>query len=83
MQSWLEQNHQRVWWKQEPEGLPRLTQKHETPGSRTARLKALGNGQVSLCCARSYEVLERTLDEVLKKVREGEQEVSLNDFFGF
>lgn len=83
LESWLNQNHQRIWWKGEPEGLPRLTQKHETKGSRTARLKALGNGQVSLCCARSYEVLRFTLDEVLNKVKEGEQEVSLDDFFGF
>jgi site-specific DNA-cytosine methylase len=83
LESWLNQNHQRIWWRGEPEGLPRLTQKHETKGSRTARLKALGNGQVSLCCARSYEVLRFTLDEVLNKVKEGEQEVSLDDFFGF
>ena len=83
LEDWLNQNHQRIWWKGEPEGLPRLTQKNETKGSRTARLKALGNGQVSLCCARSYEVLRFTLDEVLNKVKEGEQEVSLDDFFGF
>jgi hypothetical protein len=83
LEDWVAQNQQRIWWKGEPEGIPRLTQKHETAGSRTVRLKALGNGQVSLCCARSYEVLRFTLDEVLAKVEEGESEVSLDDFFGF
>ena len=83
LDSWTNQNQQRIWWGKEPEGLPRLTQKHETAGSRTARLKALGNGQVSLCCARSYEVLRFTLDEVLAKVKEGEEPISLTDFLRF
>ena len=83
MDSWMHQNQQRIWWGVEPRGLPRLTQKHETAGSRTTRLKALGNGQVSLCCARSYEVLRFTLDEVLAKVQEGEEPISLTDFLRF
>ena len=82
LEDWVAQSHHRVWWREEPEGIPRLTKKSETQ-NRTVRLKALGNGQVSLCCARSFEVLQRTLNEVMKKVSEGEAEVSLDDFFGF
>ena len=83
LETWMEMSRGRSWWRSEPEGIPRLTHKGTEAGSRANRLKALGNGQVSLCCARSYEVLRQTLDLCYTQAEQDEEPVGLDALFGF
>lgn len=45
---WIEQTLSGTWWDQEPAGVPRIA---VGIPHRVSRLKAIGNGQVSLCAA--------------------------------
>ena len=83
LETWMEMSRGRSWWRSEPEDVPRLTHKGTEAGSRANRLKALGNGQVSLCCARSYEVLRQTLDLCYTQAEQDEEPVGLDALFGF
>jgi DNA (cytosine-5)-methyltransferase 1 len=52
----------RNWWQREPEFVPRTTQRNmggvvDGLASRVDRLKALGNGQVPLCAATAWRIL--------------------------
>jgi DNA (cytosine-5)-methyltransferase 1 len=52
----------RDWWQREPEFVPRTTQRNmggvaDGLASRVDRLKAIGNGQVPLCAATAWRLL--------------------------
>jgi DNA (cytosine-5)-methyltransferase 1 len=52
----------RNWWQREPEFVPRTTQRNmggvvDGVASRVDRLKAIGNGQVPLCAATAWRIL--------------------------
>jgi DNA (cytosine-5)-methyltransferase 1 len=52
----------RNWWQREPEFVPRTTQRNmggvvDGLASRVDRLKAIGNGQVPLCAATAWRIL--------------------------
>jgi len=52
----------RDWWQREPESVPRTTQRNmggvvDGLASRVDRLKAIGNGQVPLCAATAWRIL--------------------------
>jgi len=52
----------RDWWQREPEFVPRTTQRNmggvaDGLASRVDRLKAIGNGQVPLCAATAWRIL--------------------------
>jgi DNA (cytosine-5)-methyltransferase 1 len=52
----------RNWWQREPESVPRTTQRNmggvvDGLASRVDRLKAIGNGQVPLCAATAWRIL--------------------------
>lgn len=81
--TWMEMCRGRSWWRDEPPTIPRLSLKGTEAGSRANRLKALGNGQVSLCCARSYEVLRKTLLSCYTQAEQDEEPVGLDALFGF
>jgi len=50
------------WWKREPSNVPRISQRNmggvaDGLASRVDRLKAIGNGQVPLCAATAWRIL--------------------------
>jgi DNA (cytosine-5)-methyltransferase 1 len=52
----------RNWWQREPEFVPRTTQRNmggvaDGLAARVDRLKAIGNGQVPLCAATAWRIL--------------------------
>jgi len=79
---WAEMCTQGVWWKREPQGIPRVT---TDKTNRTSRLKADGNGQVSLCAAAACVALFNTrwqVDEAFQRALDRPL-VDLEDFLDF
>lgn len=77
---WVHGMLDQSWWAQEPPGIPRIAL--GVP-NRVSRLKAIGNGQVSLCAAWAVLALfemERQIIEGSKSLANGPPEV---DFFDF
>ena len=78
--AWQNQSPAGVWWDNEPEGLPRVTIEKK---NRTVRLKALGNGQVSLCAAAACAGLYEMYCQLgIKQTQHAEgHSIDLDDFF--
>lgn len=70
------------WWNREPGDIPRIS---VGIPSRVSRLKAVGNGQVSLCAAAAADALYEMLlavEEAFDLAEEGPQEITLEDLLG-
>jgi len=76
--AWDEGMSQRTWWHSEPPGIPRIA---VGVPSRVSRLKAIGNGQVSLCAATAAPALLEMLTQI-DAVYENKPEITLADLLG-
>ena len=78
---WASLSVQARWWHQEPPGIPRVT---TDKTDRVQRLKALGNGQVSLCAAAACVGLYDNFQQIDEQTRRNEEgyEMDLDEFFG-
>ena len=52
---WLDKSTSGTWWQEEPRGVPRVAVGVK---DRVSRLRAIGNGQVSLCAALAFFLLD-------------------------
>lgn len=75
---WKTKTLDATWWDSEPD-VPRVTTEK---GARVSRLKALGNGQVSLCAAAACVALFETFQRIDTVSQELQEDRSL-DWFGF
>ena len=78
--TWRTQTENATWWDAEPEGVPRIAL---GVSNRVSRLKAIGNGQVSLCAAWAtlalFEMSRQVADAIDLNVQ-GPIEVDFLDF---
>lgn len=72
LKHWTLLSTHNVWWNQEPPDVPRTTSKRKL---RTNRLKADGNGQVSLCAAAAFVGLYKSLGEIETKIERAKNPV--------
>lgn len=75
VRAWRERAASEALWDEEPLDVPRTGR--GIP-NRTARLKAVGNGQVPSCAARAYQILTEAEDLVREALVEREDQ-----FFGW
>jgi hypothetical protein len=77
LELWAAASHEGIWWSIEPPHIPRTTRNKV---QRTNRLKADGNGQVSLCAAAAASVLYRVIQDIDTKEGQADVEYDLMDF---
>jgi hypothetical protein len=75
---WFEAIWRGPWWASEPD-VKRIIKKQPNQG---ARLKSLGNGQVSLCAAAAFLSLLETVWQVDEVIRRSSEEMDMFDLLG-
>lgn len=71
VRAWREMASSEALWDEEPPDVPRT---ERSIPNRTARLKAVGNGQVPSCAARAYQILTEAEDLVREALAEREDQ---------